>query len=131
MTEFRTDKHRNPTAFTTDIAKEAGLVLGVDYEQGDPFHETSEGSGQIYTYYTAKLLGDPVELTIKVIDKIGFYTDNAEMHLRWIYIGIPYGLWLVMTRNSKVATIGSMYAREGGTEMKDLFAGAVYDGVAS
>lgn len=123
MSQFRTDKHRNPTAFTTDIAKQAGLQLGVDYVQGDPF--TVPGSqGTVHTYYTARLVGDPIATTIRVIDKIGFY--NSLGHIRWIYIGVPYQLWLVLTEKQKTAVIGFMYQHEGGNEMKDLFKGASY-----
>ena len=35
--EFRTDRNNNPTAFTTSVAAEAGLILGTDYAVGDPF----------------------------------------------------------------------------------------------
>ena len=123
MSQFRTDKHKNPTSFTTDIAKQAGLQLGVDYVQGDPF--TVPGPhGTVQTYYTAKLVGDPINITIRVIDKIGFY--NHAGSIRWIYIGLPYGLWLVLTAMQKTAVIGFMYEHEGGTEMKDLFKGANY-----
>jgi hypothetical protein len=123
MSQMRTDKHRNPTAFTTDIAKEAGLVLGTDYEQGDSF-QVAGPHGIVYTYYTAKLLGDPIATTIRVIDKIGFF--NSAHNQRWIYVAIFYDLWKVLSTNNKTAVIGEMYGHEGGTEMKPLFAGIVY-----
>lgn len=66
---MRTDRHANPTAFTTDIAKQAGLKEGVDYTTGDVFGDKGQ-------YNTAKLIGDPVDTTIKVIDKIGFKTQS-------------------------------------------------------
>lgn len=110
---FRTDENNNPTAFTTDIAKEAGLVFGVDYQVGDPFY----AGGQ--TFYTAKLLGDPIAITIRVIDKIGFYTTPPNA--RWTYIAIPYFLWKELLGSQKVAVIGYMYQNEGGTAMKGLF----------
>jgi len=34
---MRTDRHNNPVAMTTDVAKTLGLVEGVDYTVGDPF----------------------------------------------------------------------------------------------
>ena len=111
---MRTDANNNPTAFTTDIAKSAGLVYGTDYVQGDPF------TAGLITYFTAKLLGDPIAITIKVIDKIGFYTQPP--HQRWTYIGIPYKLWLELAPDQKKYVIGYMYQNEGGTEMKSLFA---------
>lgn len=115
---YRTDAHNNPTAFTTDIAKEAGLVLGTDYVQGDPF-KVGES-----TYCTAKPLGDPVAITIRVIDAIGFYTALGS--LRWEYIGMPKLVWLGLPREgikicSKRDVIGFMYQREGGTAMRSLF----------
>lgn len=108
---MRTDDHNNPTAFTTAIAKQAGLELNKDYVQGDPFENGK--------FFTARLLGDPVDLTIKVIDKLGFYTTVP--HQRWTYIAIPFSLWLNLTKGQKAYIIGFMYQNEGGTAMKDLF----------
>lgn len=110
---FRTDLNNNPTAFTTDLAKEAGLVLGADYEPGDPF----EADGR--TYFTAKLLGDPIAITIKLINVVGFYTI-APQH-RWTYIALPYILWKQLTIDQKRLVIGFMYQMEGGEAMKPLF----------
>lgn len=115
---FRTDKHNNPTAFTTQIASLAGLVANKDYETGDPFTVTE--SGKSVTYYTAKLLGDPIDITITVIDKIGFYTKWGG--IRWIYIGIPQWLWMKLDKPDQIKIIGFMYGHEGGTELKHLFA---------
>ncbi len=115
---FRTDKHNNPTAFTTQIAVGAGLVIHKDYEIGDPF-EVPGLKGPV-TYYTAKLLGDPIAITISVIDKITFYTRYNT--IRWTYIAIPQFLWLGLTPEEKKKVIAFMYNNEGGTEMKHLFA---------
>jgi hypothetical protein len=112
---FRTDNNNNPTAFTTDIAREAELVLGTDYEVGESF--TIETSNKIY--YTAKLLKDPIATTIQVIDKIGFFNDVGQQ--RWIYIGIPYKLWSSLTKIQKEWVIGYMYHQEGGDTMTNLF----------
>lgn len=46
----RANRHNNPTAMTTDVAKSLGMVEGVDYVKGDSFR-----NGR---YYTAKLLGN-------------------------------------------------------------------------
>lgn len=110
---FRTDRNNNPTAMITNLAAEGGLILGTDYETGDPFEVGS------ITYYTAKLLGDPIALTIKVIDKVGFY--NTYNNQRWTYIAIPYFLWSSFDSSTKIKIIAWMYAREGGTELKNLF----------
>jgi hypothetical protein len=110
---YRTDRNNNPTAFTTELASQAGLNKS-EYTQGDSF--TSNG----ITYYTAKLLINPVALTIAVIDKLGFYTMTPKS-LRWSYIAMPYELWLSLTQKQKEYTIGIMYQTEGGTEMINLF----------
>ncbi|MCL5071909.1 MAG: hypothetical protein M1308_13600 [Actinobacteria bacterium] len=102
-TGMRTDRHNNPTAFTTDIAKIAGLKEGVDYVPGDPF---SGGK-----YKTAKLLGDPVDTTIKVIDKIGFYTQSGGQ--RWTHTAISKAQWDKMSYNQKKNVVKQMYQKEG------------------
>lgn len=110
---FRTDAHNNPTAFTTDLAKEGHLQLDVDYDQGQCF--TSDG----HTYFTAQLLGDPVAITIKLIDSTGFYTNLGQ--IRWVHTGIPFKIWQSLTYDQKVFVIGHMYQHEGGTAMRPLF----------
>lgn len=110
---YRTDRNRNPTAFTTALAREGGLKEGKDYEVGDSFRV--EGKN----YYTAKLLGDPVDLTLRLIDKVGFYTRHGK--LRWNYIGIPHQAWRCLPCGVKLEVLGWMYSREGGTELKFLF----------
>lgn len=109
---MRTDDNHNPTAFTTDVAHEAGLVLGVDYEPGTPFASPSR-------LVTAKLLGDPIGITIRVIDSLGFYTKAGAM--RWNYIAIPLFTWLDFTSVQARDVIGFMYQREAGTAMRHLF----------
>jgi hypothetical protein len=112
-TESRADRNNNPTAMTTGVAWAGGLKLGVDYEQGDAF--TAGGN----TYYTAKLLGDPLALTIRVIDTAGFYTTPPTQ--RWSYIALPFALWGSLTPIQKAFVIGWMYGIEGGVTMKGLF----------
>jgi hypothetical protein len=111
---MRTDANNNPTAFTSDVAKEAGLKLGVDYNLGQAF---IGGDGR--TYHTAHLLGDPIAITIRVIDSISFDTSIGTM--RWTYIAIPKFIWALLTFSQKRDVIGWMYQREGGTEMRSLF----------
>ena len=119
--EFRTDRNNNPTAFTTSVAAEAGLILGTDYAVGDPF----ETGGR--TYFTARLLGDPVALSIRVIDAIGFRTATNVQ--RWSYISIPKFVWDMLPDSlhpasftpSKRDVIGTMYRAEAGVTMRPLF----------
>lgn len=66
----RAKRNNNPTAMTTDVAKQGWLILWKDYKQWEPF---TWANGKIY--YTAKLLWDAYELTTRVIDKIGFQTQ--------------------------------------------------------
>ena len=124
-TKYRTDAHRNPTALTTDIAKEAGLLDGVEYIQGEPFTVPAPGKeGPLtQTLYTARLIGDPIALTIRVIDRIGFFAGTwpKVYGQRWNYIAIPKEVWLELSPADKAAVIGGMYNREGGTEMNNLF----------
>lgn len=110
---FRTDSHNNPAAFTTDVAAEAGLRLNVDYTRGDSFQ-----TGNL-TLYTARLIGDPIAMTIKVIDKLSFLT--AKGNSRWGYITIPMLTWVELAEYQKKDVIGWMYQREGGTAMRVLF----------
>lgn len=111
---MRTDRHNNPTAFTTDVAKIAGLREGVDYVVGDPFPNNSK-------LKTARLLGDPVDQTIKVIDRIGFYTQSGKP--RWTYVNsIPDAKrWSSLTYEQKKRVIGQMYQKEGGTRLASIF----------
>lgn len=109
---MRTDEHRNPTAFTTDIAKQAGLVLGVEYSKGRAFVDNPK-------MFTARLLQDPIATTVKVIDKLGFYTKAGRK--RWEYIAMPLWIWAGLGPNTKRRVIGFMYQREGGTAMRSLF----------
>jgi len=114
-TGMRTDRHNNPTAFTTDIAKNAGLVLGKDYIVGDPFPNNPN-------LKTAKLLGDPVAQTIKVIDRIGFYTQSGKP--RWSYVSqIPQANnWRNLSYQQKKNVIAQMYKKEGGSKLNQYFA---------
>jgi hypothetical protein len=114
-TAARTDRHNNPTAFTTDIAKLAGLVLGKDYTLGDPFPNNSK-------LRTAKILGDPIATTIKVINKIGFYTQSGKP--RWTYTNsIPQTKsWNNLSYTQKAGVIKQMYKHEGGSALLNNFA---------
>lgn len=109
---FRTDNNNNPAAITTDIAAQASLVLGRDYAVGTPFPNPSD-------LFTAKLLSDPVALTIRVIDVIGYYTHAGAQ--RWTYIALPKFIWSALSADQKRDIIGFHYQHEGGESMRDLF----------
>lgn len=110
--EMRTDRHNNPTAFTVDVARQAGLQEGTDYLPGDPFPGNSGAR-------TALLLGDPVEQTIRVIDAIGFYTGRGKQ--RWSHTAMSRADWDALSRDEKVKVIRDMYQREGGRTLASLF----------
>ncbi|MEO5366369.1 MAG: hypothetical protein H7831_08450 [Magnetococcus sp. WYHC-3] len=105
-TDARTDRHNNPTAFTVNTARQAGLEEGVDYVVGDPFPNNPN-------LFTARLLGDPINTTIRVIDQIGFYTKNGNQ--RWTHTAMKKDAWDSLTYNQKMDTIIKMYANEGGS----------------
>ncbi len=110
----RTDRHNNPTAMTTAVAHAGGLVEGVDYTRGDSFQ-----AGDL-TLYTARLVGDPIEKTIRVIDTATFFTSTG--HQRWTYIDMKQTLWTLFNQEQKKRVIFWMYKfNEGGTEMLHLF----------
>lgn len=110
---MRTDDNNNPTAFTTALALTGNLSYGTDYIEGTQFPGEE-------ALWTAKILGDPLEVTIKLIDAVGYYTFSLGAP-RWTYIAIPKFIWSVLTRDQKVDVIGFHYQREGGTTMRNLF----------
>lgn len=110
---FRTDRHNNPTAMTTDVARTLGLVEGVDYTKWDPFPNNPN-------LFTARLNGDPIQTTIKALDlaaqdpnKSAFRTQGGQP--RWTYIDMTDQQWNSMTPEQKTATITKMYQNEWGT----------------
>jgi|SRR5579864_778720 len=108
----RADRNNNPAAITTDVAFQAGLIYGTDFEAGDPFPAPS-------TLVTARLLGYPIALTIRVIDAIGYYTHTGAP--RWTYISMPKFVWDSLSTSLKTQVIGFHYAHEGGVAMIELF----------
>lgn len=110
---FRTDNNNNPVACTTDVAREGGLVYGIDYEPGDSF---TAGTTKLFT---AKFLKDPVDTSIRLIDKSTFYTHTGQP--RWSYISIPIFVWDALSLQEKTRVIKFMYEREGGETMMHLF----------
>lgn len=115
VSKMRTERNNNPTAMTTDMAKMLGWVLGVDYEIWDEF-VTQDNR----TLYTAKLIGDPIETTIKLIDRWianwidPFYRSNWQA--RWTYIWklwLSKSIWSKMSHDQKVKAVYNMLKHEG------------------
>jgi len=91
------------------------LEEGVDYEVGDAF-PGSEGGNQ---FHTARILGNPVETTIEVIDKVGFLTQSGTP--RWSTPNISQEQWEALeaewstaSRERKIDIIEAIYKGEGG-----------------
>lgn len=112
MSSFRTDRNMNPAAITVDVALQGGLVEGTDFVLGDRFPAPSR-------LITAKLLGDPIALTIRVIDAIGYVTKLGTP--RWTYCNIPKTLWDTLSDEQKKIVVAAHYKAEGGTAMAGLF----------
>lgn len=110
---MRTERNNNPTAMTTDVAKSLWLVEWVDYTIWDPF---TSGSGS--TLYTAKLLWDPVETTIKALDtaastgRWAFYTSGWKQ--RWSHTAMSDQKWLSLSDEEKRNVILNMLQKEWG-----------------
>lgn len=115
---MRTDYNRNPTAFTTAVAEQAGLKLGIDYEIGTSFYGSVPFGDSNYMV-TARILGDPIATTIRVINAMGFVTRIGNP--RWLYINMPKFIWDSLFDSEKRDVIGFMYRYEGGSAMIPLF----------
>jgi hypothetical protein len=109
---MRTERNNNPTAMTTDVAKSLWWVEWVDYIQWDSF-KTWDGR----TLYTAKLIGDPIETTIKLLDNAAsswrwaFYTKWWAK--RWTHTAMSDKDWLALTPEQKQNVVLQMLQREG------------------
>lgn len=121
--KMRTERNNNPTAMTTDVAKMLWWELGVDYEIWDSFTTASW-----QTLYTAKLIGDPIETTIRLIDRWiangidPFYRANWQW--RWSYISkiwVTKDKWLKMTDAEKADVIAQMLKHEWGSMENMLY----------
>lgn len=108
---MRTDDNNNPTAVTTYVAA-MGLIRGTEWVPGTVFPAPSP-------LVTAKLLGDPVALSIKLISTVGYYTHSGQP--RWNYIALPKFVWDTLTPSQQRDVIGFHYKMEGGVTMRLLF----------
>lgn len=111
---MRTERNNNPTAMTTDVAKMLWWVLWEDYEIWDSFVTSSW-----QTLYTAKLIWDPIETTVRLIDRWiengidPFYRANWQW--RWSYISkiwITKEKWQQMSPSEKAEVIKKMLQYE-------------------
>ena len=121
--KMRTERNNNPTAMTTDMAKMLWWVLGVDYEIWDSFTTASWT-----TLYTAKLIWDPIETTIRLIDRWiangidPFYRANWQP--RWSYLSkiwIDKEKWSNMSPSEKADVINKMLQHEWGSMNNMLY----------
>ena len=102
---FRTDRHRNPLAITTAVARQGGLEESVDYTQGDPFLG-KDGR----TYYTANILTpDPMQTMVNVFDKLGFTTQSGGN--RFDYLDGPKAdaEWATLSNEQKLDVFAEQY----------------------
>ena len=109
---MRTERNNNPTAMTTDVAKSLWLVEWEDYVKWDSFKDKNWN-----TLYTAKLLNDPVETTIKALDNWAnsssthaFYTAGGDQ--RRSHTAMSDAEWLAKTPEEKQETVLKMLQRE-------------------
>ena len=110
---MRTERNNNPTAMTTDVAKSLWGVEWEDYVQWD-----SWTNDKWQTFYTAKLLGDPIETTIRLLDRAAetgrwaFYTKAWWQ--RWTHTAMSDADWLKLSPEEKQWVVLKMLQREWG-----------------
>jgi hypothetical protein len=107
------DDNNSPTLFTVDVAVEGSLIEGQDYVQG------SQCAEPFTKWHYAKLLGDGVAVTIRLLDHIGFYTNDCLP--RWNHTAIPNFIWHGLQTAEKRDVVGFMYKHTGGTKMRGCF----------
>lgn len=102
---FRTDRHRNPLAIITDVARQGGLEEGVDYTQGDPFLGKDKR-----TYYTANILTpDPMQTMVDVLDKIGFTTQSGGNRFGYQDGPKADAEWATLSNEQKLEVVAEQY----------------------
>ena len=98
------ERNNNPLNMTVDFMKIVWAELGVDYEvSSDSFVNSNWG-----TQYYAKLIWDPVETTIRVLDKALENWVNPFTKTSWSYIDklwLTKEKWQGMTHDEKVEMI--------------------------
>lgn len=112
---MRTERNNNPTAMITEYAKQLWGIEWVDYIQWDSFTST-DANWVTHTYYTAKLLGDPIETTIRLLDRWVENGVKKNVFSAWSYanqLGMTNDKWKNMSKDEKEALILKMLQHEG------------------
>jgi len=92
---MRTERNNNPTAMITAYAKQLWWIEWVDYEVWD-----SWTNDKWQTYYTAKLIGDPIEKTIELLDRWVANNVKQNVFTAWTY---RKDLWMNNEKWSKLS----------------------------
>lgn len=92
---MRTERNNNPTAMITAYAKQLWWIEWVDYVQWDSF---TWKDGRVY--YTAKLLGDPIETTIRLLDRWVANNVKPNVFSAWSYAS---DLWMTNERRKNMS----------------------------
>ena len=106
------ERNNNPTNMTVGFMEWAWAELGVDYEISEDFF----WSGWKQLHY-AKLIWDPVETTIRILDKAVAAWKNPFNTTSWSYINklwINTTKWKSMSQSEKAALINKWINYEGG-----------------
>lgn len=109
---MRTERHNNPTAMITSAVAKLGGVEWVDYERWDPFIG-KDGR----TYYTARLIWDPIEKTIELFDRGIEKWSMKNIFSMWSYgnkLGLTNEKWKNMDSEQKRDTVLRMLKEEWG-----------------
>ena len=109
----RTERNNNPTAMIVEKVEALWWVLWVDYEIWDPFI-WKDNNWNPHTYYTAKLIWDPVEKTIELLDR-ALANWNPNIFWWWTYaskLWLTNDFWKNASDEQKRDTIYRMLQQE-------------------
>lgn len=98
------ERNNNPLNMTVDFMKIVWAELGVDYEVSSDSFVNSKW----WTQYYAKLIGDPIETTIRVLDKalkngVNPFTTTSRSYINKLWL--TKEKWLKMSHDEKVEMI--------------------------
>ena len=109
--KMRTERNNNPTAMTSDVARSLWGVEWEDYIVWDAFQDNPN-------LHTAYLLGDPIETTIRLLDRAAttgrwaFYTKGWKQ--RWTHTAMTDEAWLNLSAEEKKNVVLKMLHNEWG-----------------